>query len=98
MLTHPTKYPDKVLIGGVEYKLEFKFRVDKANSYGVCDDTNKIIYLSLGQSHSELASTFIHECIHGMDKEYALKLTHKQVHGLEQAIWDFVFANSEILK
>ena len=90
----PKQYPKTVMIGESEWSVKF-FRKKKgaANTSGLCDPSTKTIWLKQGQAHTELMSTYIHECIHAFEDEYDCKIPHKTVYMLENAIMNFLFAN-----
>ena len=60
---------------------------------GITDFSSQEIHIKTNQSKTETLSTFIHEILHAMDEEYDMKLTHKQIYQLEEAIMDFMASN-----
>lgn len=96
MLPTPIDYPKEIVVGVAKYQIRWCRRIPTKNKrdVGLCDGTNKIIYLKAGYSHAETWSTFMHELIHAFEFEYGMELDHKHVYKLEAAITDFIVANA----
>lgn len=84
-------YPKKVWIKNECYRVVFSKSI---KHYGETDALSKTIRIRFGMSPRETMRTFIHECLHAMDFENPkLKLKHKQVYALEEAIYEFLYDN-----
>ncbi len=77
-------YPKLVRVRETDYFVTFVKRL-KESDMGVCDDTAKVIYLSLDQPADELYRTFHHEIAHAIECEYGIKLGHPTIRKLEVA-------------
>lgn len=88
------EYPKEIYIGGSVYKIKFVRTVlrDHGNA-GCCDPEKKEIRIKYGQSPKETFSTFVHECIHALEFEHDLRISHKLVYQLELAVMDFLMQN-----
>ncbi len=60
---------------------------------GLCDPEKRVIYIRLGQPHSETFNTFIHEVLHAFEAEYDVDVPHETVYTLERALSDFLLTN-----
>jgi len=60
--------------------------------HGLCQVDLKTITLRLDKP-KPMITTYVHEVLHGMDHEYHIGLTHKQVYQLEKAIYNFLEDN-----
>lgn len=79
------------------FKIEFVTRFEDGTHVGLSDYDKKTIYLKKGQSKKELVHTYIHECLHIFSDEYNLKISEKQVQGLEKTL-TFWILNGNIFK
>lgn len=95
MLPTPIDYPSEIVVGCAKYRIQWCEKIPSKNrrDVGLCDGTNKTIYLKAGYSHAETLSTLFHELIHAFEFEYDMELDHKHVYKLEVAISDFLVAN-----
>jgi len=95
-------YPKEIWIGGHPWQIKFKRVVDKdakgkpLDTVGLCDPSERIIYIQLGLSPTETLDVFIHEILHAIEDEYRIKLSAKnhrkgdRVYKLSEAIVDFL--------
>lgn len=60
---------------------------------GECRFDTKQIVLKQGQSEREIMKTFIHESLHAMEFERGIKIPHKVIYQLEDAVYYFLFHN-----
>jgi hypothetical protein len=63
-----------------------------------CRFDSKQIALKQGQSEREIMKTLIHEILHCMEFEREIKIAHKSVYQLEDAIYYLLFHNIWKLK
>lgn len=91
-MKYPKKssYPDSIRVRRKDYSLEF---VPVLDALGQCDDEAKTIEIRSDLSERETFKTIIHELLHAIDCEFGLKLTHKQVYGLERGIHNVLCVN-----
>lgn len=78
-------YPKTIEIGDETYSVVFVERTEE-DDYGMCDQTNKIIIISLNQDSDEMLKTFWHEVLHGFEEEFKVKLGHKVINKLEHVL------------
>ena len=60
---------------------------------GECRFDTKQIALKKNQTEREIMKTFIHECLHAMEFERGIKIPHKAIYQLEDAVYYFLFHN-----
>lgn len=89
-LPKESDYPNRIKINSKYYDLEF---VKGFEDFGECDIANREIKIRSGLSKRELLKTLIHEALHGAEREYNLKISHKMVYTLEKAIYKFLVDN-----
>lgn len=83
----PRKYPKFLTIRGEVWQVKFKHDLDKLAEadpedcpiLGLCDPSNKTIYLRYKQSKIDLLKTFVHEVLHAIEDEYDFSLPHGEV-------------------
>lgn len=88
-----TKYHKTLKIKGEEWRIAFVDVIEGEDTAGMCDPSNRIIYIQNKQSRAETAKTFIHEVLHALDDEYSLNLSHPTVYKLEIALYEFLKDN-----
>lgn len=90
------------LIGDSVWNVQFKRQIDKWNSLGLCDPSEKVIYIKLKQTREEVFSTAVHELHHCFEDEYDFEITkrgyvipkdHFVLDKLERAWIDFFTQN-----
>lgn len=50
------------------------------------------------EAEEQKKSTFLHECVHGLDEMFSIGLTEEQVEKLGTALYTFIEGNEEIFK
>ena len=90
-----SQYPKEALVHNECYAISFvnKMSESPTGDAGECDEINKYIRINRKLSAGETFYTFIHELLHAADQEYKIKLTHRQIYKLEQAIGDYFLTN-----
>lgn len=81
------RIPKSFKIGRKTIKVKWikEFPKDK-KQVGESDHNLLEISLKLGESKKDTVHTFIHECLHMFSDEFNIKLTEKQVQGLEKTL------------
>lgn len=87
------EYPKTLKINNAIYSIKFRKRMPTSGVSGLCDGTNKVIYIAANNIQSEIFKTFIHEVLHAMEFEYRIKIEHEAIHQFEDAISDFLLMN-----
>lgn len=91
-------YPTKLRIGDRVYKIRMVKCIRKdVNTLGLFDPARIEILIKSGQSSDETLKTLLHEIFHGFEYEYEVTVKHKDIYKLEEALFDFLSANSESL-
>lgn len=89
-----SKYPRLITIGGEPWRVEFVRQIKKSRqTLGLCEFSEKTIYIRRGQSRKETFATFVHECLHALEEEYNFELKHKHIYALEQGIVELLIEN-----
>lgn len=95
-------YPTKLRIGDVYYRIRFvksirrcKKKVGEGAIVGICDQARHEILIKQGMSKDETLKTYLHELGHAIEFEYDIKISHKAIYQYEEAIFDFICANSD---
>lgn len=89
-LPKQNKYPKKIHYKDITYKIRF---VKNLNCYGETDPGKKEIRIKHGISEREMFKTLLHELLHLVELETPIKLKHKTVYKLEQAIFELLIDN-----
>lgn len=99
------KYPDKIKIGDRTYRIRFvksirrcNLEVGKGATIGLHDPARIEILIKAGLSHDDTLKTLLHELVHAMEYEYEIKISHSGVYKFEEALFDFICANSELFQ
>jgi len=81
-------YPKAVSIRDEVYQIRMVKRIpgETKDTFGICDDDKKIIWIRRNQSSRGLLRTFIHELLHAVEAEWSVKLRHKKINVLEVAL------------
>lgn len=81
-------YPKTIDIKDETYQLRMVNKIpgQTKDTFGICDDTAKIIWVRKNQSKRGLLRTTIHEFLHAVEAEYSIKLRHKRINILEIAL------------
>lgn len=83
-------YPDKIYFRKETYRLQF---VKNLDCYGITDAGNKTIKIKKGISPMQTFKTVIHEILHVIEFEGPVKLKHKTVYKLEDALFEILMDN-----
>lgn len=91
----PTKrrYPKTLIIKGEEWRIAWVDRIEGADVLGLCDPSNRIIYIKNKQSAKQTFLTYLHEVLHALEMEYDISISHRAVYKLEVAIHSFLMDN-----
>lgn len=85
-----SKYPKKVYVKGAVYRIKF---VKGLQDLGNTDSGKNLISIRAGMSKNETFRTFIHELLHLLEFEWPVRLKHKTVYKLEEAIFALLMDN-----
>jgi len=77
----------------VVYEIVWVDSFKDTNVLGECRFDVRQIALKNGQSERETFKTFVHEVIHAMEVERGIKIPHKAIYQLEDAIFYLLFHN-----
>lgn len=99
------RYPSKLKIGDRYYRIRFvkSIRGDKrpveaeGTTIGICDEDRAEILIRKELSADMKLKTLLHELWHSMEFEYNIKISHKAIYQYEEALFDFICANSDDL-
>lgn len=80
------KIPNSFKAGKNTFKVNFINKFDDGNYVGLSDWNNRCIYIKKNQSKQETVKTYLHECLHIFSDEFNIKLSEKQVQGLEKTL------------
>ena len=83
-------------------RIKYRKRYDilwkhELGSMGLCDSNIQQIHIDFNQTDADAYWTFIHEMFHAIGHEYKLKLTEKQVRGLEIGIRKIYKLNKDFM-
>ena len=97
-------YPTRLKIGDKTYRIRFvksirrcKRPIGKGATVGLHDPNRLEILIKKGMSEDETLKTLLHEIVHSIEAEYDIKISHSGVYKFEEALFDFICANSEAL-
>lgn len=92
------KIPSKVKIRkGVYYKVVWQKVIrDDTSCMGLCEPNERIIYLKLGMSDTNIAKSFLHEILHCVEFEWGQPIPHKITDALEEGIFKILKINGWI--
>lgn len=82
------EYPKFLEVRDEKYSIRIVNKIpgEDKNTFGLCDDDSKIIWLRKNQSRRGMFRTLIHELLHAVECEYSIKLKHKKINVLELAL------------
>lgn len=84
---------------GIFYKVKFKRGLREKHGYdGLCFYDSKEIWIASGLCYLETASTLMHEALHAISHEHDIKLEHKLIYKIEEALAFFLFRNAVWIK
>lgn len=92
-----SKIPTKFKMGSKTFKVNWVDKFDDGPHVGLSDHNNKAIYIKNGQTKKEAVHTYIHEILHITSDEFDIKLSEKQVQGLEKTLIYWI-TNGNIFK
>lgn len=88
------KIPARIKIKNkVVYEIVWVDSFADPDTLGECRPWAKQIALKQGQSERQIMKTFIHECIHAIEIERKIKISHTSIYQLEDALYYFLFHN-----
>lgn len=89
------RYPRQVRVRRAVYEIRMVKRIPgyKCNILGLCDTSERVIYIRNDLSRKNLLKTFIHEILHAIEEEYNLRIAHSLIHSLETPIFNFLKGN-----
>lgn len=90
--------PSKVrLKRGVSYEIVRQSEIaSDPDCMGLCDFDKRLIFIKSELSDSQVIETFIHELLHAISHEFALKIPHKLIYALEAPILKILRLNKWI--
>lgn len=77
--------PRHLTIGKQVYCVVLTTDVDERYA-GSCDMGRKAILISANEPADQILPSLLHEVLHAIEKEYAVKLGHKRINKLEYAL------------
>ncbi len=87
-------YPKRLRIGEMEYRLVFRKVLDRdPTCVGLCIPSKTKISLRTGLDADFRFETLLHEVLHAIEHEHDIKLKHKTVYGLANALSSFLQDN-----
>lgn len=81
------------MIKGEEWRVVFVDRIEGKDTLGMCDPSNRVIFIKNGQSKEETFKSYLHEILHALEMEHDIKISHKAIYALEQAVFLFLTEN-----
>ena len=85
-------YPPFLRVKDEDYAIKFVKTVERKQkagdeeTLGLCDFDEKIIYVKEDQEPDMIFGTVIHELGHAMEHEYKIRISHKAIYQLDEAI------------
>lgn len=91
-------FPKELIINGSLWKIKFvrslkEHDTDTTHCFGLCDPSDRIIYIRKGQSKKDRLDTYFHELAHAICFEYDLDVAHKVIHKIGHALACFNIDN-----
>lgn len=90
ILPRQSAYPKKIYFADECYRVKFKKNFD---CYGETDSGKRTITIKYGMGKRAIFSTFIHELLHLIEFEAPMKMKHKNIYKLEEAIVELLLDN-----
>lgn len=82
------------LVGDNLWDLKFvKTAGDSDSNRGLCDPSNRTVYVLRGMDRGEIFRTFLHEILHAIEFENEIDIKHEIIEKLEDGIADFILEN-----
>jgi len=87
-------YPRHIVIYKNIWDVKFSRGLIDGCDLGQCDEALELLEISLKQKNrKELLKTFIHEVLHGIEKEYEIILGHDVINKLEDPLANLLLEN-----
>lgn len=88
-------YPDSINIGFKTWRVRFVKKIDGGEEdwRGYCSDDDRTILIVSGQGRRATYETFIHECLHAIEYEYKITISHKTIYELEAPLAHLILGN-----
>lgn len=82
------KIPKEMMIGDELWSVRFTRNIPSKDKdlYGLCDPSDKTIYIRPGLSYRQRLDTLIHELIHALEFEHGFELEHKHVYKIAEGL------------
>ena len=80
------RIPKSFNIGKKEFKVYWLNEFPDKKQVGESDWNNKLMQLKRDETYKDTVHTYIHECLHLFSDEFEIKLSEKQVQGLEKTL------------
>lgn len=77
--------PKLLVIGNQTYHVIFCKKL-RPKVLGMCDQENKVIYITLEQDPFEMVATVLHEALHAIECEFNVPLGHPKIRKLEYGL------------
>jgi hypothetical protein len=99
MIRKPKDYPRQLVIGENIWDLRFcrKIPEEPSTTLGLCDPSEHVIWIRMGQTPEERFKTLAHELCHALAFEWGLKENHAIIHALEEPILRFFLDNGWVI-
>lgn len=81
-------FPKFLRVKDVDYDVRFARTIpeETKQTVGLCDDSEKVIWLRLKQDRRERYKTLIHEVAHAIECEWGIRIPHRLIYALEEPI------------
>lgn len=91
MWPHKQHWPKDLMVGENLWEIKFKRKLIEGGvpCTGLCDPSDRIIYVKYPQTNEELFSTLIHEVIHAIEFEYDANIGEYKVRKFEKGLMQF---------
>lgn len=90
--------PAAILIIGKTFAVEYVDKVDDDDSSGEQRRDLQLIKVKGGQHPETLRETLLHEVIHAVEEQIALKLKERQVHALAMGLFQVMRENPALVR
>lgn len=92
------KIPSSIRIKrNIKYDIVYQDLIkDDPTCLGLCDPNTRMIHLKTNQSDKDFIKTTIHELFHCFEFDYKIKIPHKEIGKLENAVYQFLVLNKLI--
>lgn len=82
-------FPKDVMVNGNLWAVKFVRHLPDTKTkktFGICDPSDRVIYIRQGQDSEERLDTFFHELVHAIECEFDIDIEHKLVDKLGAAL------------